>query len=142
MTNLLQRIGLQVFSERLLATQLTVIGFATWVAMLCGRVWFNGLGAYALAAPLDDRTIDQISPGSLLVQVPIHEGLTYLMMTALPLGLFLAWLPCSISTGKLIVVGWRIVIRMLGSHCIYAMTFAVLTLSIRPDPVGREVRRE
>ena len=124
------------FSERLLATQITVIGFATWVAMLGGRVWFNGLGAYALAAPVEDRTIDWTGPDSLLVQVSVHEGLTHLMMIALPLGLLLAWLPKSSQIGKLVLVGWCIVIGMLGSHWLYAITFAVLICSIRPAAVG------
>jgi hypothetical protein len=127
------------FSERLLATQITVIGFATWVAMLGGRVWFNGLGAYALAAPVEDRTINWTGPNSLLVQVSIHEGLTHLMMIALPLGLVLAWLPKSSQVGKLILVGWCIAIGMLGSHWFYAMTFAVLVFSIRPAAVEGDV---
>ncbi len=126
------------FSERLLATQITVIGFATWVVMLGGRVWFNGLGAYALAAPVEDRTIDWTGAGSLLVQAPVHEGVTHLMMIALPLGLFLAWLPKSSQLGKLILVGWCLAIGMLGSHWLYAMTFAVLVFSIRPAVVGGE----
>lgn len=120
------------FSERLLATQITVIGVATWVAMLGGRVWFNGLGAYALAAPVEDRTIDWTGAGSLLVRVSVHEGITHLMMIALPLGLLLAWLPKTSQIGKLMVVGWAVAIGMLGSHWIYAMTFAVLVFSIRP----------
>ena len=124
------------FAERLLATQITVIGFATWVAMLAGRVWINGLGAYALAAPVEDRTIDWTGPSSLLVRVSVHEGLTHLMMIALPLGLFLAWLPKTSQIGKLILVGWCIAIGVLGSHWLYAMTFAVLIFSIRPRKRG------
>jgi len=130
------------FSERLLATQITVIGLSTWVAMLGGRVWFNGLGAYALAAPVEDRTIDWTGPDSLLVQVSVHEGLTHLMMIALPLGLLLAWLPKSSQIGKLMLVGWCIAIGMLGSHWLYAMTFSVLVFSIRPLAVGGDVGRE
>ncbi|HBV63557.1 MAG TPA: hypothetical protein DEF45_11095 [Rhodopirellula sp.] len=124
------------FSQRLLATQITVIGVATWVAMLGGRVWFNGLGAYALAAPVEDRTIDWTGADSLLVQVSVHEGVTHLMMIALPLGLILAWLPKSSQIGKFMVVSWSLAIGMLGSHWIYAMTFAVLVFSIRPSAVG------
>ena len=127
------------FSERLLATQITVIGFATWVAMLGGRVWFNGLGAYALAAPVEDRTIDWTGPDSILVQVSVHEAVTHLMMIALPLGLLLAWLPKSSQVGKLILVGWCLAIGMLGSHWLYAMIFAVLVFSIRPSAVGGNV---
>ena len=120
------------FSERLLATQITLIGFATWVGMLGGRVWFNGLGAYALAAPAEDRTIDWTGSSSLLVQVSVHELLTHLMVIALPLGLFLAWLPKTNLIGKLLLVGWCITVAMLGSHWLYAMTFSVIVLSIRP----------
>ena len=130
------------FSERLLAVQITVIGIATWVTMLGGRVWFNGLGAYALVAPVQDRTIDWTRPNSLLVQSSVHEILTHLMVIALPLGFFLAWLPKSSNLGKLILVGWCIAVGMLGSHWLYALTFAVLILAIRPatqTPAGDRV---
>lgn len=128
------------FSERLLATQITVIGLATWVAMLGGSVWFNGLGAYALAAPVQDRTLDWTGPTSPLVQVAFHEGITHLLMIALPAGLVLAWLPKSSQIGKWILVAWCVVIAMLGSHWLYAMTFAVLIFSIRPGPLELDAR--
>ena len=58
------------------------------------------------------------------------------MMIALPLGLFLAWLPKTSQIGKLILVGWCVAIGVLGSHWLYAMTFAVLIFSIRPRKLG------
>ena len=120
------------FSERLLAAQITLIGVATWVAMLGGRVWFNGLGAYAMAAPVEDRTIDWTNRNSLLVQASVHEFLTHMMIITLPLGLFLSWFPKYSSVGKLMLIVWCVAVAMLGSHWLYAMTFAVLCLSIRP----------
>lgn len=120
------------FSERLLATQITIIGFATWMAMLGGRVWFNGLGAYALAAPVRDRMFDWTGNDSLLVQPMFYESLTHLMVFALPLGFLLSWLPKQSFVGKAILVGWCVVVGLLGSHWLYAMTFAGMTLSIRP----------
>jgi len=44
------------FSRKLMATQITIVLIATFATMLAGRIWFNGLGAYALAAPAMDRT--------------------------------------------------------------------------------------
>ena len=120
------------FAERLIATQITVIGLATWVTMLGGRVWFNGLGAYALAAPVQDRTINWTTSTSWLVSTPMHEVLTHLMVFALPLGLLLAWLPRTSHIGKLVLSCWCLAVALLGSHWLYAMTFAVMVFSIRP----------
>ena len=122
------------FAERLLATQITLIGLATWVTML------GGLGAYALAAPVQDRTINWTTSASWLVRTPIHEALTHLMLLALPLGLFLAWLPRTSQAGKFMLVGWCLAVALLGSHWLYAMTFAVMVFSIRP--VCRPMREE
>ena len=120
------------FSERLLAAQITLVGVATWIAMLGGRVWFNGLGAYALAAPVEDRTIDWTTTNSLLSQAWVHEFLTHMMVIALPLGLFFSWLPKCSYVGKLMLIGWCVAVGVLGAHWLYALTFAVLCLSIRP----------
>ena len=120
------------FAERLLATQITVIGLATWVTMLGGRVWFNGLGAYALAAPVQDRTINWTTSNSWLVRTPVHEMLTHWMVFALPLGFLLAWLPRTSQVGKLVLFGWCGAVALLGSHWLYAMTFAVMVVAIRP----------
>ena len=120
------------FSERLIAVQITVIGCATFVTMLAGRVWFNGIGAYALAAPVEDRTIDWTDPDSLFVNGSIHESITHLLVIALPIGFVLAWLPKTNRIGQAVLIGWCAVVALLGSHWLYAAAFAAMVLAIRP----------
>ncbi len=45
------------FSLRLSAAQITLFAACTTATMLAGNVWWNGLGAYALVAPVEDRTL-------------------------------------------------------------------------------------
>jgi hypothetical protein len=121
------------FSQRLIAVQITLIGAATFVTMLAGRIWFNGLGAYALAAPAQDRTIDWTSAAGWLSRVWIHESLTHLMVLALPLGLLLAWLPACNRLGQAVVIGWCLAVSLLGSHWLYGGVFAVMVCAIAPS---------
>lgn len=118
------------FSERLMAVQITLIGAATFITMLAGRVWFNGVGAYALAAPAEDRTIDLTD--SWLVHPLVHESLTHLMMIALPLGFVLAWCGRTNRIGQAILIGWCITVALLTSNWLYAATFGVMVCAIRP----------
>lgn len=122
------------FSQRLIATQITVVGLATFVTMLAGRVWFNGIGAYALAAPVQDRTIDWTSENSPLLSGMVHESLTHLMVIALPLGFAMAWNVKTNRIGQGVLVMWCLTVAMLGSHWLYAATFATMVMAIRPDP--------
>jgi hypothetical protein len=119
------------FSERLTAVQITVIGLATWITMLGGRVWFNGIGAYALAAPAGDRTIDWTAIEAFSTNSTVQELLTHGMVLALPLGFLLAWLPRPRRIGLAILISWCVVVSLLGSHWIYALTFATMVLAIR-----------
>ena len=119
------------FSRKLMATQITIVLIATFVTMLAGRVWFNGVGAYALAAPAMDRTIDWTN--SPLTQPTIHEALTHFLVLALPLGLFLAWIGQTNRLGKAILMLWCAVIALLGSVWLYSMVIATMVLAIGPD---------
>lgn len=121
-------------AERLLAVQISVLGAATFVTMLGGRVWFNGLGSYALAAPTPNRTIDWTSEGSILANPLIHGSLTHLMVVALPIGFVLAWRPRLNRYGQVVLIGWSLAVALLGSHWLYAMTFAAMVMSIDPRP--------
>lgn len=124
------------FSGRLLATQITVVGLATFVTMLAGNVWFNGIGAYALAAPAQDRTIDWTASGSPLIYGFVHESLTHLMVIALPLGFAMAWGRKTNRIGQAVLLAWCLSVALLGSHWLYAATFAAMVMAIRPvvDP--------
>lgn len=120
------------FAGRLLATQITVVGLSTFVTMLAGNVWFNGIGAYALAAPAQDRTIDWTASGSPLIYGFVHESLTHLMVIALPLGFAMAWGKKTNRIGQAVLLAWCLAVALLGSHWLYAATFAVMVLAIRP----------
>ncbi len=120
------------FSMRLLAVQITIIGLLTCATMLAGRVWFNGEGAYALAAPAEDRTIDWTGEGSWLTFPLMYEPLTHLLVILLPLGFALSWRPSTRRYGVMMLWAWCVVVGLLGSLWLYAATFAVMTLAIRP----------
>ncbi|MDG2220746.1 MAG: hypothetical protein P8L85_05165 [Rubripirellula sp.] len=121
------------FASRLIAVQATLLAGATFVTMLAGRVWFNGMGAYALAAPTQNRTIDWTRFAAFRNPL-VYESITHLLMFMLPVGLLLAWSPKTNRTGQTILVLWCVVIGGLGSHWLYAATMATMFLSIRPRP--------
>lgn len=118
------------FSQRLIAAQVTVVLIATFITMLGGRVWFNGLGAYALAAPAQDRTIDWTA--SALVNATLHEGITHLMVLAVPCGLLLAWTAKTHRVGQAILVLWCIATALLGSLWLYGLSLATMVMAIDP----------
>ncbi len=117
---------------RLIAVQITLVGLATFITMLGGRVWFNGLGAYALAAPWQDRTINWTNQGSLLGNATVHELLTHLLVFSLPIGLLLAWRRSTTRYGKAILMMWCVAIACLGSLWLYAAALAAMAWAIRP----------
>ncbi len=119
-------------SARLLAVQITMVGLVTCATMLGGRVWFNGVGSYALAASAEDRTIDWTATGSWLVNPLVHEPLTHLLVLALPIGFALAWRESTWRYGQVILLSWCAVIAFLGSWWLYAATFATMVFAIRP----------
>ncbi len=115
-------------STRLFAVHGTLVGLATFSTMLAGRVWWNGLGSYALTAPVEDRYFELanwISP------MAIHEPLTPLLLWTLPLGLFLAWQPRYQTFGRVLLLTWTIAIALLTSQFLYAATLAAMFLAIR-----------
>jgi hypothetical protein len=114
-----------------MAAQVTLLAGATFVTMLAGRVWFNGMGAYALAAPTQNRTIDWTRFAAFRNPLA-YESITHLLIFMLPLGLMLAWLPKTNRTGQIILVLWFAAVGALGSHWLYAATMATMVLSIRP----------
>jgi hypothetical protein len=124
-----QRHWMAGFAARLMAVQATVIAGATWVTMLGGRVWFNGLGAYALAAPAQDRTIDWTQFAWFRNPI-VYESLTHLLVLVLPIGLTLAWRPSSSRIGKAMLLAWCLVIATLSSHWLYTATLATMLMAV------------
>ena len=119
------------FAQRLLAVQITIVGLATFVSMLSGRVWWNGLGAYALAAPVEDRTIDWSRS---FLAIPLgHDLLTFALVAALPLGFGLGWLSKRKRSAITVLAVWCVFVAILSSHWIYAATFATMSLAVLED---------
>lgn len=119
------------FAERLIGVQISLFGLATFLTMLGGRIWFNGLGAYALAAPVQDRSIDWTN--SWLGLTFVHETLTHLLLFALPVGFWLTWRQSTHRIGQTILLTWCLAIALLGSHWLYAAVFATMVLAIRSN---------
>lgn len=117
---------------RLLATQITLVAAVTFATMLGGRVWFNGTGAFALAAPWQDRTFGPLVRDLFVNHQSIYQILTHLMVLALPTSLVLAWLPGTSRIGKAILIAWCAVVALVGSHWLYAAIFAVMVTAIGP----------
>jgi hypothetical protein len=120
-------------ARQLIAVQITMVGLGTFVTMLGGRVWFNGLGAYALAAPWQNRTIDWTGDDSILVNATMHESLTHMLVFALPIGLLLAWRVSATRYGKATLTLWCLAIACLGSLWLYTASFAVMVWAIGPS---------
>lgn len=118
------------FARKLVAVQITTFAVATTATMLAGSYWWNGLAAYALAAPAADRTIDWTD--TVLAQPAVHDLVTLLLLIALPLGILAAWQPAYSRVGRGVIVCWCVAVALLGSLWLYASVFAVASLAIRP----------
>ena len=124
---------LQSLSARLIAVQATVVAIATSLAMFSRDVWWNGLGAFALASPVEDRTIDWTAGQSLLAIETVHDCVTHAIAFGLPIGLLLAWNRRTSLIGKSILMLWCLVVALLGSHWLYGIVFAATVTAIRPS---------
>lgn len=121
-------------ARKLMAVPVTLLAVATTASMLAGPVWWNGLGAFALAAPREDRTIDW-TQGALSNPL-VHDLLTHLLVIGLPLGVAFAWKRRSIFPGRVLVWGWCAAVALLGSLWLYAAAVAALAAALGPrnDP--------
>lgn len=117
-------------ARKLIAVQASLLAVATTATMLAGSVWWNGLGSFALAAAVEDRTIDWTTGN--LAEAWCHDLLTHAIVLSLPIGVVFAWRRSTAMLGLAIVSAWCLVIALLGSHWLYAATFAVLAAAIPP----------
>ena len=119
------------FSLRLTAVQITLFAACTVATMLAGTIWWNGLGSYALLAPVEDRTFAFGEVDTFFASPLVYDSLTHLLVIALPIGMLLAWLRPRSWIGPAIVFAWCAIVAILGSHWLYGLTFACMTLAIR-----------
>ena len=120
------------FAMKLMSLQFTVIAVLTTANMLAGNVWWNGEGAFALAAPFDDRLfpLGDAAQGGILTNSIVYESLTHAIVLLLPMGLFLAWKFPRQKWPYALIAVWCLIVAVLGSHALYAATFFVMSLPI------------
>ena len=105
--------------------------------MLAGRVWWNGLGSYALVASVQDRTIDWSNSILEPRTCARHDDFRSCFRIANWVYFGMATQSRS-SIGIVIVVTWCIVVALLSSHWLYASTFASMALAINSEPTNGE----
>ncbi|TWU02799.1 hypothetical protein [Stieleria varia] len=118
------------FATRLLAVQFTLIAVLTTATMLASNIWWNGIGAYALAAPVQDRYL-QIT-GGWFEREFVYEACTHVLVCLLPLGVALAWWRERYYLGKIFIGVWCLMVAFLGSHWLYAAAMFSMALAIEP----------
>lgn len=120
------------FALRLIAVQFTIVAILTTASMLGGAIWWNGTGAYALAAPIEDRVLDVRDSGlsQIFARPLVYETLTHVIVILLPLGTFLAWIQKSRFMGHALIAAWCLVVAVLGAHLLYATCLFAMSLAI------------
>jgi len=112
---------------RLTAIQGSLVAAVTCGSMLAGRVWWNGTGSVAMAAPESIRTLDLVS----WLENPFwHEPISWFLIVAVPFGLTLAWRNGTARFGAAVLVAWALLVAVLGSHWIYGGVLACSVYSI------------
>lgn len=118
------------FSRRLIAIQATVIAIASAATMLASNIWWNGMAAYAIAAPVEDRPFD--FTGTFFETAFVYESLTAILMVSLPVGCYLSWHASSRTWGRILIGIWCVITATLGAQLLYTTTFFVITMAMGP----------
>ncbi|MCO8121470.1 hypothetical protein NHH03_06960 [Stieleria sp. TO1_6] len=118
-------------SRRLLAVQATLIGGLTSATMIASPTWWNGMGAYALVAPTQDRLFDV--RGTFFETPWVYELTTFLLVCALPLGLILAWQTNFRRLGIGLILAWCVLIGLLSANVLYAATLGIIATTLGDD---------
>ena len=115
-------------SRRLLAVQASLIGILTTATMLASPTWWNGMGAYALIAPVEDRLFDV--RGSFFESPLVYELTTALIVCALPVGIAFAWQPPWRRIGIGLILAWCFLVALLSANVLYAVTLGIIASTI------------
>jgi hypothetical protein len=120
-------------SERLLGVQATLLALTTTATMLASATWWNGTGAYALVAPVEDRFFDV--RGTFFEIALVYELVNFLLVASLPVGVVLAWRDNTRKTGIAMIIAWSAVVGLLSANVLYAATFAVIATKIGNEDI-------
>ncbi len=122
------------FSERLLGVQATLLALVTTATMIASATWWNGTGAYALVAPVEDRFFDVRE--TVFEIALVYESVSFLLIALLPVGVVLAWRSNTRKTGITMIIVWSVVVGLLSANVLYAATFAVIATKIGNEDIG------
>lgn len=115
-------------ATRLLAVQATLIAVATTATMIASPTWWNGTGAYAVVAPVEDRFFDVRE--SFFENAWIYESASLLLVVLLPLGVFLGWRPTTRRSGIVLIAVWAILVALLSANVLYAATLGIIATTL------------
>lgn len=115
-------------SRRLLSVQLTLIAMLSTATMLSSPTWWNGTGAYAMIAPVENRWFDV--RGTFFQSPWCYESLSILMVALLPLGIILAWRRTTHATGIVMIWAWCFLAGLLTANPLYAATLAIVATTL------------
>ncbi|MEM6473147.1 MAG: hypothetical protein AAF802_26535 [Planctomycetota bacterium] len=121
------------FARRLASIQGTMVMVATTATMLAGNVWWNGTGAYALVAPIENRLFDVRD--TFFENPFVFESVNAFLLLALPLGVVLAWSRRRNRLGVAFICSWALLVALLSMEFLYAMTIAVIATTLGNDDI-------
>jgi len=110
------------FGTRLFVCQFTIVAAVFAAGTLNGDVWWNGLGAVALAEPAGLKSIDWTE--GLLTTTWVHDVLTFLIAFSLPAGILAAWHNATRKAGVAVLIAWSFAVALLGSQWLECLIFA------------------
>ena len=115
-------------AKRLLSVHATFFLVVTFTTMLSSPAWWNGTGAYALVAPVEDRLIDV--RGSFFESAPVFELTSAMIVLGIPLSLWLGWKTPMRRVGITMLIIWCIVTGLMSANILYMATLAIIATTI------------
>ena len=117
------------FANRLLGIQTTLLLLTISLTMLASTVWWNGLGAYALVAPKEDRLIDVID--SFFENSWVYESLSAWIVCVPVIACWIGWQvrdssSCFPRLAQYMMWFWCLVVAILSANILYTMTIAII----------------
>lgn len=123
------------FATRLIAVQGSLVLIATTALMLAGNVWWNGTGAYAMIAPVEDRWLDVRQ--SFFETTWVYELVSAITLLSLPVGLMMAWTSKWKRIGIGLILVWCFLVALLSMKILYALTIAIIAFTLGTGNISR-----
>ncbi len=115
-------------ARRLIQVHTSLLIGISGLAMLSSLTWWDGTGAFGIAAPVGRRLVDLTT---LLTSPGIHEPLTHAIVFTAVLGSIALWIPRLTKPAWIALTAWCVVVSLLSSQWMYLGTIAILLQSFR-----------